>query len=35
MVIANGDDPYNINRVLAGEEVGTLFVPCREGVINE
>ena len=25
MVIANGDDVRNINRILAGEEVGTLF----------
>ncbi len=25
MVIANGDDVGNINRILAGEEVGTLF----------
>ena len=24
-VIANGDDVGNINRILAGEEVGTLF----------
>lgn len=32
MVIANGDDPHNIIRILAGEDVGTLFVPCREEV---
>jgi glutamate 5-kinase len=31
MVIANGDNPSNINRILAGEDVGTLFVPCNEG----
>ena len=35
MVIANGDDPRNITRVLAGEDIGTLFVPCREGEVNE
>ena len=35
MVIANGDNPHNINRILAGENVGTLFVPCKEGVYNE
>ena len=33
MVIANGDNPHNINRVLAGEQVGTLFVPCKEDAI--
>ncbi len=27
MVIANGDDPENINRIISGEELGTLFVP--------
>ena len=32
MVIANGDNPHNINRILEGEEVGTLFVPGREGI---
>ena len=30
MVIANGDDPDNITRILAGEDVGTLFVPCEK-----
>ena len=30
MVIANGDDPNNIIKVLAGEDVGTLFVPCQK-----
>jgi glutamate 5-kinase len=33
MVIANGDNPHNINRVLAGDEVGTLFVPRKEDVM--
>mgnify|MGYP000999422859 CR=1 FL=1 len=27
MIIANGDDPYNICRIMAGELVGTLFIP--------
>jgi glutamate 5-kinase len=31
MVIANGDDPDNINRILAGEDIGTLFMPLGEG----
>ncbi len=35
MVITNGDNPHNINKVLEGEEVGTLFVPYRKGVVNE
>ena len=35
MVIANGDNPHNINRILAGENVGTLFVPNKEGVVYE
>ena len=34
MVITNGDDPDNINKILAGTEVGTLFIPnIGEGVI--
>jgi glutamate 5-kinase len=32
MVIANGDDPYNIYRILEGEKVGTLFIPDKEVV---
>lgn len=28
MVIANGDNVRNINRILAGEEIGTLFSAC-------
>lgn len=30
MVIANGDNPYNICRILNGEPVGTIFVPNGE-----
>jgi len=30
MVIANGDNPYNICRIINGEVVGTIFVPNGE-----
>ena len=30
MVIANGDNPYNICRIIDGEPVGTVFVPNGE-----
>lgn len=30
MIIANGDNPYNICRILNGEPVGTIFVPNGE-----
>lgn len=31
VVVANGDNPSIIRRILAGEEIGTLFLPVPEG----
>ncbi len=30
MIITKGDDPHNICRIIAGEQVGTLFIPKEE-----
>jgi glutamate 5-kinase len=34
MVIANGNDVHNINRVLAGKEIGTLFLAHKQSGFN-
>ena len=34
LVIASSDEPDVIRRIAGGENVGTLFLPCREGYAN-
>ncbi|HZK33988.1 MAG TPA: glutamate 5-kinase, partial [Bacillota bacterium] len=33
MIIANGDNPENINKLLAGKKIGTIFVPNNKEVL--
>ena len=34
LVIASSDEPHGISRISDGEDIGTLFLPCREGYAN-
>jgi glutamate 5-kinase len=33
MIIANGENPENINKALAGDKIGTIFVPNNKEVV--
>lgn len=34
MTLASGEDPEIINKVISGQEVGTVFLPCKETLLE-